>query len=96
MAVVATGNPTSELAPPQAEGPGRAAELNSTECGQLSVVRRFGTTGSLLMAAPYLMVRLVDDFNRVAPWLLRLAQSGLAASVALLFLLPTPVVPPVG
>lgn len=38
----------------------------------------------LLMALPYFMLRLVDDFRGVPRWLLRAAEVGLASSVVLL------------
>ena len=49
-------------------------------------------TGSLLMALPYLLLRLVDDFATVPRALLRLGAVGLAAAVAGLFVLPTRVI----
>jgi signal transduction histidine kinase len=39
-------------------------------------------TGSLLMALPYLLLRLVDDFSHVPTWTLRIAEAGLALTVA--------------
>ncbi len=43
---------------------------------------------SLLMALPYLLLRLVDDFSTVPRWLLLAAELGLAAIVVSLFVLP--------
>ena len=43
--------------------------------------------GSLVMALPYLLLRLVNDFAVVPRLVLRLAEAGLALSVACLFLL---------
>jgi signal transduction histidine kinase len=52
-------------------------------------------TGGLLMALPYLMLRLVDDFLRMPRWTLRLAEVGLALSVAaLLAMMPIPATDP--
>ena len=48
---------------------------------------RNAVSGSLLMALPYLLLRLVDDFFDVPGPLLRLAEVGLALSVAALFFL---------
>ncbi len=47
-------------------------------------------SGTLLLALPYLLLRLLDDFADVAPWLMRGAAAGLAVSAVLLFALPTP------
>jgi signal transduction histidine kinase len=47
-------------------------------------------SGSLLMAHPYLMLRLVDDFAVVPAWLMRLALVGLGAAVVGLFAIPPP------
>ncbi len=45
--------------------------------------------GTLLMALPYLLLRLVDDFAGVPRWLLRASEAGLALSaVALAVLVP--------
>ena len=41
--------------------------------------------GSLLMALPYLLLRLVDDFAGVAPRLMRASVAGLVASVVVIF-----------
>src|SRR5690349_3093009 len=38
-------------------------------------------TASLLLAHPYLMLRLLADFARVSPWPLRAAEVGLALGV---------------
>ncbi|MBI3964508.1 MAG: GAF domain-containing protein [Chloroflexi bacterium] len=45
---------------------------------------------SLLMALPYLLLRLVDDFSDVPRWLMRGAEIGLGLAVAGLFLLTQP------
>lgn len=42
-------------------------------------------SSSLLMALPYLLLRLADDFAGVPRWIIRLAESGLAAAVVSLF-----------
>jgi signal transduction histidine kinase len=47
-------------------------------------------TGTLLLALPYLLLRLLDDFAGVQPWLLHGAAAGLVLSAALLFALPSP------
>jgi signal transduction histidine kinase len=44
----------------------------------------------LLMALPYLLLRLVDDFARVPTWLLRAAEAGLLASAVILAAVPAP------
>jgi signal transduction histidine kinase len=44
-------------------------------------------TGSLLMALPYLLLRLVDDFAGVPPALMRCAEVGLALAVLSLWVL---------
>lgn len=46
--------------------------------------------GALLMALPYLLIRLVKDFATVPAPILRGAEAGLALSVVGLFLLPLP------
>ncbi|GAC1433696.1 MAG: hypothetical protein NVSMB65_07640 [Chloroflexota bacterium] len=45
-------------------------------------------TGALVMALPYLLLRLVDDFSTVPRRFLRLAEAGLAASIVALALVP--------
>src|SRR5690349_1561695 len=45
-------------------------------------------TGSLLMALPYLLLRLVGDFSVLRLWLLRATELGLIVSVVLIGLLP--------
>ncbi|HEY7065588.1 MAG TPA: ATP-binding protein [Chloroflexota bacterium] len=47
-------------------------------------------SGALLLALPYLLLRLLDDFAGVAPWLMRGAAAGLALSAVLLFVVPPP------
>ena len=47
-----------------------------------------------LMALPYLLLRLVDDFAGVPVWVLRAAQAGLVLSVLGLVALPQPVPTP--
>jgi signal transduction histidine kinase len=47
-------------------------------------------SGTLLLALPYLLLRLLDDFAGVDWWLLRGAAGGLALSAVLLFALPAP------
>lgn len=49
---------------------------------------------SLLMALPYLLLRLVDDFSRAPRWLLLAAEIGLAAIVVSLFVVPAKSDPP--
>jgi signal transduction histidine kinase len=46
-------------------------------------------TGSLLMALPYLLLRLVEDFSQVPRWFRHAAEVGLAAAVVSLFAVPT-------
>jgi signal transduction histidine kinase len=46
--------------------------------------------GGLLMALPYLMVRLLDDFSEVPTWVVRGAEVGLALAIVGLFLVPPP------
>ncbi|HEY8744880.1 MAG TPA: ATP-binding protein, partial [Chloroflexota bacterium] len=46
--------------------------------------------GALLMALPYLLLRLIDDFTSLPTWLMALALTGLALSIAALVLVPTP------
>src|SRR5579871_4185119 len=48
-------------------------------------------SGVLLMALPYLLLRLVADFSRVPPLLMRGAEVGLALSVAAIISLPSPI-----
>ena len=50
-------------------------------------------TSSALMALPYLLLRLVNDFSTPPRWVLRAAEAGLALSVAGLFLF-APALPP--
>jgi signal transduction histidine kinase len=50
-------------------------------------------TGALLMALPYLMLRLLADFATVPRWLLPAAEVGLALAVAGLLLIPMPIPP---
>ncbi|HLH21183.1 MAG TPA: ATP-binding protein [Chloroflexota bacterium] len=45
---------------------------------------------TLLLALPYLLLRLLDDFAGVTPWLMRGTAAGLALSAVLLFVLPPP------
>lgn len=45
---------------------------------------------ALVMALPYLLLRLVDDFADVPGWLMRVAEVGLVASVIALFVFPAP------
>ena len=52
-------------------------------------------TGSLIMALPYLLLRLVDDFADVPPWLMHGAEVGLALAVVGLFMLESPLPVPV-
>jgi signal transduction histidine kinase len=47
--------------------------------------------GSLLMALPYLMLRLLGDFAIVPTWLMRAAGAGLVVAVAGLVLTPPPI-----
>lgn len=47
-------------------------------------------SGSLLMALPYLLLRLVDDFTRVPRWLARGALVAFVLAVVGLFALPSP------
>jgi signal transduction histidine kinase len=47
-------------------------------------------SGALLMAHPYLMLRLVDDFSHVPVWMMRLGAVGLAAAVVGLFAVAPP------
>src|SRR5579864_2047224 len=47
-------------------------------------------SGALLMALPYLLLRLVADFSRVPRWLMRASEVGLGASVLAFVFLPTP------
>jgi signal transduction histidine kinase len=56
----------------------------------LGVVR-----GILTMSLPYLLLRLVDDFMDVPPWVLRGAEAGLALSVLALLLRPPDLAVPV-
>ena len=51
-------------------------------------------TGALLMALPYLLLRLVDDFAAVPRLLMRGAEVGLVLAVAGLFLGPAPLPAP--
>ena len=44
----------------------------------------------LIMALPYLLLRLVDDFAGVPGWLMRLAEAGLALAVVIVVALPPP------
>src|SRR5579872_4129170 len=44
----------------------------------------------LLMALPYLLLRLVADFSRVPGWLMRSAEIGLGLSIVAIVALPTP------
>ncbi|HEV2122822.1 MAG TPA: ATP-binding protein [Chloroflexota bacterium] len=44
-------------------------------------------TGSLFMALPYLLLRLVDDFTDVPRWVMRSAEIGLAITIGFLILL---------
>jgi signal transduction histidine kinase len=46
--------------------------------------------GSLLMALPYLLLRLLDDFAGVPPLLVRGSEIGLILSVVVLLLIPPP------
>ena len=47
-------------------------------------------TGSLLMALPYLLLRLVADFSRVPWWLMRATELGLACAIVAIVILPDP------
>ena len=47
-------------------------------------------SGALVMALPYLLLRLLDDFAQVAPALKRGAEIGLALSVVVLFAVAAP------
>ena len=47
-------------------------------------------TGMLLMALPYLLLRLIDGFTNLPNWVMAGALLGLALSVAALVLMPTP------
>ena len=62
---------------------GILAALNQTPTAFLNAV-----SGSILMAEPYLVVRLVNDFTRVPAWIMRASEVGLALAVAGLFLIP--------
>src|SRR5688572_16042865 len=46
--------------------------------------------GALIMALPYLLLRLVDDFADVPRWLLRSSEIGLALAVIGLFAIAPP------
>jgi signal transduction histidine kinase len=48
-----------------------------------------GVTGSLLLALPHLLLRLVEDFTRVPKWVLRASAAGLVVSVLAIFVSPT-------
>lgn len=39
-------------------------------------------SSSLILAIPYLLLRLVEDFSDVPPWLLHLGEAGLAAAIS--------------
>src|SRR5687767_943967 len=51
--------------------------------------------GGLLMALPYIMLRLLDDFTDVSPWLKRVAEVGLVLAIVGLAVLPTPLPTPI-
>ena len=48
----------------------------------------------VLLAVPYLLLRLVDDFAPIRTWVKRAAEVGLVACVAAFALVPTPTPPP--
>jgi signal transduction histidine kinase len=48
---------------------------------------------ALLMALPYLLLRLAGDFSRVPRWLLHIAEAGLVLSAAGLLILPPSTIP---
>ncbi len=47
-------------------------------------------SGALLMALPYLLLRLVQDFSRVPAWIMYASAIGLGLSIAAIVGLPTP------
>ena len=51
-------------------------------------------SGALVMALPYLLLRLLDDFADVPWWVRRGAEAGLAVSILALFLVPAPLPAP--
>lgn len=65
---------------------GRTAEALGLELGPIGEV----VTASLIMALPYLVLRLVDDFSDVPRALTRFAVLGLAASVVSLLVVAPP------
>ena len=66
-----------------------AAALDATPGRTLNALN-----GALIMALPYLLLRLVDDFADVPRWLLHTAEAGLALAVIGLFAVAPPL--PVG
>ncbi|HVC79415.1 MAG TPA: ATP-binding protein [Chloroflexota bacterium] len=61
-------------------------EINGVKAGRWENA----VTGSLLMAIPYMLVRLVDDFTTTRRAILGAAAVGLAASIVSLFVFPPP------
>src|SRR5687767_4707055 len=54
-----------------------------TDALDVNVDRALGAiNGSLVMAMPYLLLRLLDDFTDVPRWVMRAAEAGLALAVA--------------
>lgn len=66
------------------------SNVSGTESGRLLEA----VNGTLIMAMPYLLLRLVEDFSSVRWWLMRAAEVGLALAALALFLGPAPL--PVG
>ncbi|HMA33703.1 MAG TPA: GAF domain-containing protein, partial [Chloroflexia bacterium] len=64
---------------------------------QLTLVPAQGVVSAvsfaLLLAIGYMLLRLVDDFSEVPPWLMRLAEVSLAGLVGAAFLFPAPAPP---